>query len=163
MVQEEEERFGKKFWESEQFSEEWKIAWGRRQEERAFRDFGEMEQCSRSENFEGECQMAMLSHRWWRCHVYAWDWVCWGVTLETLRIPRHTYPLRNRQVSRQSTQKPIRLAKLNSSLGGLCTGQECSGSRDLSLGMGVGQLGYWAQRVGHESGLVILVNLVENN
>jgi len=27
-----------------------------------FRDFGEMEQWSKSGNFEGECQAAMLSH-----------------------------------------------------------------------------------------------------
>jgi len=47
----------------------------------------------------------------------------------------------NRHVSRQRTRKPLRLAKLSSSLGGLCTGQECSGSRDLSLSMWVGQLG----------------------
>ena len=49
--------------------------------------------------------------------------------------------------------KTLHLAKLGSSLRGLCIGQECLGPRSKRLGMANYVFGQtWAQRVGHELG-----------
>jgi len=57
----------------------------------------------------------------------------------------------------------VSAAKALSSLGGLCTGQSARVLETLVQGRGCGQLGYWVQRVDHESDLVSLVSPVENN
>jgi len=60
----------------------------------------------------------------------------------------------------RALEKPLRSTKLSSSLGGLCTGQS---ARMLGARAWVGQLGCWAQRVGHEFDPVMLVRSLETN